>query len=169
MKNIRLILPLLAVLLISNTTFATAPETNTPDDMSSSKINLWIPGFLMKMAAEIADDHVDDEADEQAINLLRKFGNTTICIREGEYYKDRTDKKMTRKLDRMERKNYSELMSVITADEQVNISIKENKKGKIKRVVVLVDEKDNTYVFLKMNCKLSIDDISKVCSQFTED
>lgn len=76
---------------------------------------------------------------------------------------------MTRKLDRMERKNYSELMSVITAEEQVNISIKENKKGKIKRMVLLVDEKDNTYVFLKMNCKLSIDDISKVCSQFTED
>lgn len=169
MKNFRLILTLLTIVLLSQSAFAATPEVPAPDEMSSSKINLWIPGFLMKMAAEIADDHVDDIEDEQAIDLLRKFGNTTICIREGEYYKDRTDKKMTRKLERMERNNYSELMSVITAEEQVNISIKENKKGKIKRMVVLVDEKDNTYVFLKMNCRLSIDDISKVCNQFTEE
>lgn len=47
----------------------------------------------MKMAAGIAEEHVDGQ-DAAAVDLLRKFGNTTICIREGEYYKEKQIKKL---------------------------------------------------------------------------
>lgn len=163
MKKLIQILPLIVILFIGNAGYANGYDNDKPDE--SSKVNIWVPGFLIKMVAGIAEDHVDGQ-DADSIDLLSKFGNTTICVREGEYYKDKTDKKMTRKLNRMERKNYEELMSVVTENEQVNMSIKENKRGKIKRMVILVDEKDETYVYLKMNCKLQMEDIQQVCDQY---
>jgi len=150
--------------LMASATFAATPEA-PPDD---TKMNLWIPGFLVKMAAEIAEDHVDGE-ERVAVDFVKKIGNINICIREGEHYQAKTDKKVMRKLNRMEKKEYEELVSVFTEDEKVNISIKENKKGKIKRLVVLVDEKDETFVYLKMNCRIKPEDITMLTDTFAGD
>ncbi len=152
------------ILLLSTAAFAEGPAETSGDD---TKLNLWIPGFLIKMAAGIAEDHVDGE-DAMAVDFIHKIGNMNICIREGEYYSERTDKKVTRKLNRLEKKDYKELVSVYTAEEKVNISIKVNKKGKIKRMVVIVDEKDETYVYLKMNCRISPEDISNLVGNYTD-
>ena len=151
------------ICLHSTAGFAEGPAESNDDD---TKLNLWIPGFLIKMAAGIASDHVDGE-DAMAIDFIHKIGNMNICIREGEFYTDKTDKKVTRKLNRLEKKDYEQLVSVFTSEEKVNISIKENKKGKIKRMVVIVDEKDETYVYLKMNCKITPEDISKLVGNYS--
>ncbi|MBK7444104.1 MAG: DUF4252 domain-containing protein [Chitinophagales bacterium] len=169
MKKFTAIIASAAFILISSTSFAgngnNNDSTNTADDASSTKLNLWIPGIFMKMAAGIAEEHVDGQ-DAAAVDLLRKFGNTTICIREGEYYKEKTDKKVTRKMNRMERKNYEALVSINSEGEKVNISIKENKRGKIRRMVVLVDEQDESFVFIKLNCRLEMQDIAEVCNNY---
>lgn len=170
MKKIIIYSAIAAFLINSSKAQATTPDSltdiNESTEQSSTRLSLWIPGIVMKMAAEIAGNHVDNEA-AAAVDLIRKFGNTTICIREGKYYKDKTDKKMTRKINRMERHDYEQLLSVIAGDEHVNISIRENKRGKIKRMVILVDEKDKSYVFVKMNCRLKMEDVAKVCNQYT--
>lgn len=168
MKNLTLVLFTVSLLMIQNNVFAATHSAPVIDEGSeSTRINLWIPGIFMKMAAEIAENHVDNDH-LAAVDLIHKIGNTTICIREGEYYQARTDKKMTRKLNRMERQDYEALVSVISEGESVNISIRENKHGKIKRMVVLVDEKDETFVYVKMNCRLKMEDVAKVCNQYIE-
>ncbi len=153
----------IACCLMTSNLFAGGPEEGKDDD--GVRMNIWIPSFLIDIAADIAENHVEGE-DRIALDFADKIGNMNICIREGKYYSDKTDKKVTKKLAKMERKNYEELVSVITPDEHVNISIKENKKGKIKRMVVIIDEKDETYVYLKMNCNISAADISRLVQNY---
>lgn len=69
-------------------------------------------------------------------------------------------------MNRMERKNYEALVSINSEGEKVNISIKENKRGKIRRMVVLVDEQDESFVFIKLNCRLDMQDIAEVCNNY---
>ena len=162
MKKLLLILPVILLITFSGKTYASdAPKF----DDGATKLNLWIPGFLVKMVAEIAEDHVEGE-EAAAIDLMRKFGGITISIREGEYYCDKSDKKMTRKLNRMEKRNFEDLVSVKSEDANVNLSIRENNRGKIKRLVVLVDEPGETFVYVKMHCRLSVEDITKLTGQF---
>lgn len=163
MKKIQTLITLFLLITISKNMQATVPEF----EEEGSKLNLWIPGFLMKVATSIAEDFVEGE-DAAEFDLLSKFGGMTICIREGEFYKDKSDKKITRKIERLEKRNYQELVSIISDRESVNMSIKENKKGIIKRMVVLVDDPGETYVFLKMHCKFSPDDISQITKHFTD-
>ena len=73
---------------------------------------------------------------------------------------------MTRKLNRMEKRNFEDLVSVKSEDANVNLSIRENNRGKIKRLVVLVDEPGETFVYVKMHCRLSVEDITKLTGQF---
>lgn len=164
----KLKLSLIAILscFMLNNAIAGGNADSLEDD--GTKMNLWIPSILVDMATDIAENYVDEE-EKIALDFADKIGNINICIREGKYYSTRTDKKVTRKLERMERKNYEELVSVVTPDERVNISIKENRKGKIKRMVVIVDEKDQTYVYLKMNCRISPDDIAKLAMAYAGD
>ena len=162
MKKLLLILP--GILLITFSGKAYASDAPKFDD-DATKLNLWITGFLVKMVAERAEDHVEGE-EAAAIDLMRKFGGITISIREGEYYCDKSDKKMTRKLNRMEKRNFEDLVSVKSEDANVNLSIRENNRGKIKRLVVLVDEPGETFVYVKMHCRLSVEDITKLTGQF---
>ncbi|HNM28410.1 MAG TPA: DUF4252 domain-containing protein [Chitinophagales bacterium] len=149
--------------------FNTAHAASLPEpEDESTKLNLWIPGVVMRIAADIVEDHMDAEGAATGA-LLRKFGSINICIREGEAYADRTDKKITRKLDRMERRDYEQLMSVRTDEETVNISIRSNKHDKIKRMVLLVDEKDETFVYLKMHCRLKVEDIPQLVQSMNFD
>ncbi|HCK22026.1 MAG TPA: hypothetical protein DHW15_07675, partial [Bacteroidetes bacterium] len=98
-----------------------------------TKLNLWIPGILIKSVAGIADDYTDEfDAD-----LLKHVGNINLCIREGAAYNGSYDKKITRKLNRMERREYAPLLQVYSEATQVQISIKQNKRGTIRRMVVL--------------------------------
>lgn len=156
------ILITLIICMFSSFTYAGGPFESNGDD---TKLNLWIPGCLIKMAANIAGNHVEGD-DAMAVEFIHKIGNMNICIREGAYYSARTDKKVTRKLNRMEKKDYEQLVSVFTENEKVNISIRE-KNGKIKRMVVIVDEKDETYVYLKMNCRIDPEDISKLAGNYS--
>ncbi len=165
MKKFNAILAILILILCSQNVFAAAPENH---DENSTKLNLWIPGFLVKMVAEIAEDHVDGQ-EVAAVDFLHKFGSISLSVREGEYYQDKTDKKMTRKLNRMDKYNYEDLIAVKSADANVNICIRENKKGKIKRLVVLVDEPGETYAFIKVHCRISADDIKNIVTQYPLD
>ena len=162
MKKIWILIPLFAVFA-----WTSAQAEGPAPEEESTKLNLWIPGFLVKMAAEIAEDHVDQE-DAAAIDMLHKFGTMTVCIREGAAYTDKTDKKMTRKLNRVNNRDYEQLVSVYSDGDKVNVSVKSNARGKIKRMVVLVDEPGETFVFVKMHCRIDPKDIGKIANNFRE-
>ena len=159
MKNLLIIIFLFAAVMPASA--SEAPEKE------GTKLNLWIPGFLIRIAGSIADDHLDgDEA--MALEMLEKIGDVNICVREGSYYSDKSGKKITRKLNRLEKRDYEELLSVNSEGERVNMSIKTSASGKIKRLVVLVDEPDETYVYLKLHCRISPEDIGRIAKGFSD-
>lgn len=155
------------IIIVSGVASQPLQAANTGnEEESSTKLNLWIPGLLVKMVAEIAEDHVDHE-DIAAIEIMRKFGSMTICVRQGEAYTGRTDNKMNRKLARVEKRDYEDVLSVNNEGAKVNLSIRENKKGTVKRLLVLVDEPGETYVFVKMHCRFSPEQLSGIVQEYS--
>ncbi len=145
----------IALFCIISTSFAAGkPEA----DGDGTKLNLWIPGLLIKSVASIADDYTDG----LNASVLKSVGNINLCVREGSAYTGSYDAKITRKLARMERRNYAPLLQVYSEETQVQISIKENKRGTIKRLVVLVDDAEETFVYVKMNCRFTTDEIAEL-------
>lgn len=161
MKKIFSIALCLSITLVK---MSASPVSSESVEEDGTKLNLWIPGFLIKMAGEIAEEQadIDDE-------LFNNIGSVTVCVRDGDKYTDKTDKKLLRKLNRLEKKNYENLISVNSEGSTVNIKIKENKKGEIKRFACLVDEADETFVYVKINCKLSPADLNQIVNNFQND
>ncbi len=155
MKKITLIFAFGLMLLIASTANAST------DDKGGTKLKLWIPGFLVKIAGKVADNQIE-EIDG---NMLKHFGSITICVREGKRYSPDTDKKINRKLGRLEKKNYEELLSVNSSITNVSLQVKENTRGIIKRFVVLVDEPGETYVYLKINCRIKANKLPELISE----
>ncbi len=162
MKKILLPAVLFCLFAANSNTVNAAPVEN-PDVEESTKLNLWIPGFVVKLAADMVDDHLEGE-EAAAVDFMRKLGSMNICIREGAAYRDGYDAKMTRKLNRMDRRNYEPLMQVLSDEEKVNMSIRTNKRDKIKGLVVMVNEPGETFVFVKMRCNLKPEDITTLVS-----
>lgn len=160
MKNLKYFALLTLILCINSSVKA----ANGDENPENTKLNLWIPGFLIKMAAGIADDYAKDAG----IDVLKKMGAVTICVREGKYYPQQADKKLTRKLNRLNKKNYEQLVSVKSEYANINLKIKENKKGKIKHLAVLVDEPGQTFVYVKVNCNLKPADIKELLNNYTD-
>ncbi|MFN0274639.1 MAG: DUF4252 domain-containing protein [Chitinophagales bacterium] len=156
------IFAILILSVFSATVFAA--DLPQDDEEEGTRLNLWIPGFLVKLAGSIVEDH---ESEAQG-DFIKKFGSMTICVREGSKYSERTDKKMTRKINRLDRKNYESLLKVNDAEAKVDLRIKENKKGFIKRLVIIADEPGETYVYLNIHCKLKPGDISTFVNNMGE-
>ncbi len=136
---------------------AVEPE---PED-ESTKLNLWIPGVLIKWVADIADDEMEG-SEAMAVDFMRHIGSVTICIREGEQYAAQMDNKMQRKLNRMERQDYEQLLSVNTEGERVEMSVRTNKHNTIKRAVLLVHEDASSFVYIKMHCRIKADEVGQL-------
>lgn len=158
----KIIFSCIAALVYTLQVSANPYPSDAEDD--GTKLNLWIPGFLVKMAGNIVEEH------ESKIHgdMLKKFGSITICIREGNKYSDKTDKKISRKIQRLDRKNYEALVKVNAEDAFVDVRIKENKKGYIKRLAVIVDETEETYVYLNMHCRIKPEDIATLVNHMDE-
>lgn len=150
---------ILACLSLGVANAAPASEPNEEDE--STKLNLWIPGFLVKWVADMMDDELEGE-EAMAVDFMRNLGSMNICIREGEKYATEMDNKMQRKLNRLERRDYASLMRVVTDEERVEMQVRTNKHNTIKRVVVLVHEDDEAFVYVKMHCKLKPDEVGEL-------
>lgn len=148
-------------ILLSFSFFVTTVHANnigTNEDDEGTRLSLWIPGFLVKAAAGMAQKHTEgvDAA------LLSKMGSVSLCIREGNQYGSGYDKKIQRKLNRLERRDYDELMSVYDGTTEVHLHMMQNDKGMIRRLVILVDDQEETFVYLKVNCRISADEIAGI-------
>jgi hypothetical protein len=142
-----------------------AGNSYPPGDEEGTRLNLWIPVFLIKAAAGMASEYTG----EVEAGYLAKMGSISLCVREGNQYNQGYDKKVQRKLNRMEKREFEELITVYDEATEVHIHMRQNDQGVIRRLVVLVDDQTETFVFVKVNCRIKAEDISSLISTAMND
>ncbi len=113
------------------------------------KVSLYVPGILFKIGSLFLDDDA-----KEAKYVMRRVRGMRLLVREGmaaRVFKD--SPQLNRIQKRMEKKNYEEFMSVEDEDGNVSMSLRENKKGFIRNVAMMVNS-DDGIVFLNLRCKL---------------
>ncbi|MFN3940122.1 MAG: DUF4252 domain-containing protein [Chitinophagales bacterium] len=153
------ILAITCCLLFLNIAHAASPGKE------GTKLNIWIPGILVKLATDIAEDYMDNDAADAMLAMAGTIGDINVCVREGDYY-NFSDKKLVRKLNKLQERNYASLVTVIEEQTQVQLSIKQKKNGNLKRLVVLVDEKEESFVYIKMHCNIDIQKVGTLLRQY---
>ena len=108
--------------------FAASPDKSTEMNGSeeSTKLSLYIPGFLMKMGSWFVPK--EDEPELKA--ALKKIRSTSIVVREGCAYVDyNASHKYDKKMKTLGRQNFEELVGVTTEEENVSVQLRQNKTG----------------------------------------
>lgn len=144
--------------------FASGPDkkNDCQGDRESTRLSLYIPGFMMKMGSWF----VNKEKDPELKTALKKIRSTSIVVREGDAYDDyNASGKYTKKMKSLERRNFDELITAVDDEEKVSIQIHQNKKEKIRQLVVLVDDGTESFVFLRLRCNIHPDDLKKWMNQ----
>lgn len=160
MKN--LILTILCI--IPGMLMAASPDYSLEksDDGSSSKVSLYIPGFLMEMGSWF----VPKKQEPELKSALQKIRSTSIVVREGEaYVQYNASSKYEKKINKLDRQKFEELVSVTTEEENVSVQLRQNKKNKIRQVVVLVDDGTSSFVFLRLRCNIGEKELKKWMEQ----
>ena len=153
----KVFLPLICYPLLA---MAGSNESNSELQTSSAstKISLYIPGFLMKVGSWFVNGEKSPEVKE----ALNKMRSVSICIREGSAYCDfNASGKYEKKLQKMRRQGFEEMISVNSENEKVSIALRQNNKGSIRQVVIIADDGEEEFVFLRLRCDFEADDIEK--------
>ena len=153
-KNITLTLVLA---LLASLSFAGSKSSGEGNDGDNTKLSLYIPGFLVKAGSWF----VNEEKDPEAKTALTKMRSISICVREGNAYDEYYSVKYEKKMNKLNRQNFDPLLTVYDDGEKVSVQLKQNKKGKIRQVVIITDDGESEYVFLRVRCNVSLDDIQK--------
>ncbi len=133
-------------------------------DENTTKVSL--PGWLIKIGAGVAKKHVDNEEEKAALDLAKHIRKMKVLVMEDGHSVDPRDvKKMVRKA--RAKHNFSDLISVRSADANVNIMIRE-KKDKIKNMLVVVEE-ENEFVLLSLKTSLKIEDLNHFIHSLQKD
>ena len=126
-----------------------------------TKVSLWIPGFAFKMGSWFVPKHEEPELKY----LLKKIKSLKVKVREGEHYKTAMTKEFHRLNNKLIKQNFEELITVNDEEAKVVVKLKEKANGNISDFVVLVDDREEAFVYVKMKCNLSMKDISKLLKE----
>lgn len=140
--------------------FAADPQQNneSASDNESTKLSLYIPGFLLQMGSWF----VPREKEPELKTALQKMRSTSIVVREGCAYVDyNASHKYDKKMKKISHQNFEELVSVNTEEENVSVQLRQNKKDKIRQVVVLVDDGASSFVFLRLRCNIGMNELKQ--------
>lgn len=154
----------LFILIVSAGSGALHAESTAREQDSASKANIWIPGLVFKLASRSGRDG-DAVAQKGAGNFLKAMGSLTINIREGKAYAAKNDRKMERKRDRLNDPSYTLLAKVQNETTNVSILDKTGNKGRIKRIVVIADVPQTSYVMLTWHCRLKPRELSSLMQE----
>ena len=131
-------------------------------DESSTKVSLYVPGFLMEMGSWF----VPKKQEPELKSALQKIRSTSIVVREGDaYLQYNASRKYEKKINKLDRQQFEELVSVTTEEENVSVQLRQNKKNKIRQVVVLVDDGTSSFVFLRVRCNIGEKELKKWMEQ----
>lgn len=143
-----------AVVLAAN------PQTShhSSTDNESTRLSLYVPGFLM----EVGSWFVPAEKEPELKTALKKIRSTSIVVREGCAYAEyNASGKYDKKMKKIRRQRFDELVSVSSTEENVSVQLKQNKQDKIRQVVVLVDDGTSSFVFLRLRCNIGIKELKQ--------
>lgn len=125
---------------------------------SGTHVRLYVPGFLIKMAAGMAGEEMPDEA-RQALKFIKGI---SIEVADGAVFYEGYEHEADRLQEKYERKKkYHTLVSVKTADADVHVTAKHKKNGTIRRLVVLVCAEE-TFVHIKLQTRVRQKDLQKL-------
>lgn len=127
-------------------------EQVPPFEEDGTRISLWIPGFLIKTGAKV----VSQEEPELA-HIIRHVGSITVNVVEGNKLDARHERKAERRVNRYQKRNFKPLVTVLTPNEKVQVSMKW-RKDRIKRLVVVVLGEEE-YVHVNMKCNFSLPEL----------
>ncbi|MBX7108614.1 MAG: DUF4252 domain-containing protein [Chitinophagales bacterium] len=128
----------------------------------STKLSLYVPGFLM----EVGSWFVPKEKEPELKTALKKIRSTSIVVREGCAYNDyNASGKYARKMKRMSQQQFEELVVVNSMEERVSVQLRQNKKDKIRQVVVLADDGCSSFVFLRLRCNIGMHQLKQWMDQ----
>ena len=144
-------------MLVPAITFAESPSSKNNSSGDNTKLSLYIPGFLMKVGSWF----VKEEKDPETKAALTKMRSISICVRDGDAYDEYYSVKYDKKMDHLKHQKFEPLVTVYDNEEKVSIQVKQNKKDKIRQVVIITDDGSSEYVFLRVRCNVSMDDIKK--------
>ncbi len=160
MKNLFLLIFCLLPGLLSAETPGNSTENMV--ETSSTKVSLYVPGFLMEMGSWF----VPKKQEPELKSALQKIRSTSIVVREGEaYVQYNASRKYEKKINKLDRQQFEELVSVTTEEENVSVQLRQNKKNKIRQVVVLVDDGTSSFVFLRLRCNIGEGELKKWMEQ----
>src|SRR5262245_1074884 len=111
-----------SIFLIPVLAFAGDPGSGieSQNQNESTKLSLYVPGFLMKMGSWFVPREKEPEVKE-ALNKMRSI---SICVREGCAYKDyNASGKFEKKMRQLENQNVEELLTVRSEDDNVSIGV----------------------------------------------
>lgn len=128
------------------------------DSEESMKLSLYIPGFLVKTTSWF----VDKEKDPVAKEILSKLRSTSIVLREGNAYRDYfANKKFHRKMQLLQHQHFEELVSAISDEGKISVQLRQNRKGSVRQVVIIADDGEETFVFLRVRCNVTMYDVQR--------
>ena len=155
MKNLLLLLIILPVISVAEN----RKTYGANSDRESTKISLYIPGFLIKAGAWF----VSKEKDAQAKCALKKLRSISLVIREGEAYEAyKSSEKYDKKITKLQRQHFESLVEVKGEDTNASVFIRLNKKQEIRQLAVIVNDGDNSFVFARLRCSFSMSDVKNL-------
>ncbi len=156
----------LFILFISILTFSISMEAQTFKVNSfyqeyrqyENSFSLTLPGWLMRLGAGIAKKHVaEDDIAREALSLVKNIRKMKLLVVEDA--NPISNKSYLNMIQHLDKHAFERLISVRSDGTHVDILVKE-KKGKIRNLIVLVQEEDE-FVFLSLKTKLKYEDLNK--------
>lgn len=136
--------------------FANVTDHAVADAGTSSKISLYVPGFLFKVGSIFVDRH-DAAETKQALRQLR---SVSIVVRDGCAYREYAAScKYESKMNILKRQEFKPLLGVTREETNVVIQFKQNQKGTIRQLAVLVNDGAESFVFVRARCDISIQEL----------
>jgi Domain of unknown function (DUF4252) len=154
-KWILILLIGLPALGFGNHSYEGTPFIKDSDD--GTKISLWIPGILVRLGAVFIP-----EMDFEIKHLVRKIGTVRAKVVDGKYFDDALARQAIREIESVSgKKSLKPLIEIHSPDEHIIIYFRQNKKNEIRKLQIIVLS-DDTYVNVRMNCRLKMEDLMEM-------
>lgn len=128
-------------------------------DRESTKVSLYIPGFLLKAGSWF----VSKEKEPQIKYALKNIHSISVVIREGEAYDAyKASKKYDKKMNKLQQQHFESLVELKDVDTNASVFIRQNKKQRIRQLAVIVNDGDDSFVFARLRCNVSISDVENL-------
>ena len=124
-------------------------------------VNFTLPGFVFKLGAAIGKNHVEGEAQKEAVKLAKGIKKMRLLVIEE--YNPVTNADYSDLIQGLNQEGIEEMITVRTDGTRVNLMMRE-KKEKIKNLLILVSSED-TFVMVSAKTKLKLDQIVEVVNQ----